>query len=247
MITVCVAPANFKHRNVIRNTWGSITKHNQEVRLIFLIGKPKDEITQIKINNESKQFSDIVQEDFVDSYRNLSLKSVAMLKWTISYCHRAQYVLKVDDDMFINIPYLIGVLKHKHITNCVIGNLFQSSIPIRDPASKWHTPLSMYKEAQYPAYLSGTSYVISGDIVSKLYNASLSIPFFWLEDVFITGLCRRKIGAKAVADYGFTYTHRSPTGCDYRHVISGHKNTPEEITKIWHELQDPKLKCSNKI
>ncbi|XP_033748121.1 beta-1,3-galactosyltransferase 1-like [Pecten maximus] len=243
LICVCVAPANFKHREVIRNTWGSITKYNLEVRLIFLIAKTKNETTQSKINNESKEYNDIVQEDFVDSYRNLSLKSVAMLRWAMSYCNSAKYVLKADDDMFINVPYLIGVLKHKHITNSVIGMLIQGARPIHNPASKWHTPQELYKEAVYPPYLSGTAYVISGDIVSKLFHASQMTPLFWLEDVYITGLCRRKIGANAVADYGFTYSHRSPTGCAYQHIITGHDNTLEEIEKIWRELQDPNMKC----
>ncbi|XP_060074614.1 beta-1,3-galactosyltransferase 1-like [Ylistrum balloti] len=243
LITVCVAPANFKHREVIRNTWGSIAKHNQEVRLIFLLGKINNETIQLKINKENTEFDDIVQEDFVDSYRNLSLKSVAILKWTMTYCSRVKYVLKADDDVFINVPYLIGVLKHKHLTNSVIGFVNHGARPIQNPASKWYTPQHMFKEAVYPPYTSGTAYVISSDIVSKLYHASLRIPLFWLEDVYITGLCRRKIGAVAAHDNGFTYSHRSPTGCTYKNTIVGHDNTREEIMKIWQELHDPNLKC----
>lgn len=243
LICVCIAPANFKHREVIRNTWGSIVKHNPEVRLIFLIGKPNNGTIQIKLHNESRQYNDIIEEDFVDSYRNLSLKSVAMLKWAMTYCEGVKYVLKADDDMFINVPYLIGVLKDKQKTNSVIGMLNTGARPIHNPASKWYTPQEMYKEAVYPPYLSGTAYVISGDIVSKLFHASEMTPLFWLEDVYITGLCRRKINANAEPDYGFTYVHRSPTGCAYRPVISGHDNTLDDIQKIWREIQDPNLKC----
>jgi hypothetical protein len=48
---------------------------------------------------------DIVQEDFLDSYRNVSLKSAAMLKWSYTYCPSAKYTLKGDDDMFVNIEH----------------------------------------------------------------------------------------------------------------------------------------------
>lgn len=243
MVVICVAPGNFEHRHVIRNTWGSIVQSSADVRLVFILGKPKDNDIQLKIYNESVKNHDIVQENFIDSYRNLTLKSVAYLRWTQTFCQSAKYVLKVDDDMFINIPYLIGVLKHRKITNGIIGMVQNGARPIRDKSSKWYTPHNVFSEQQYPQYMSGTSYVISGDIVPRLYEVSLTVPFFWLEDVYITGLCRRKIRANAVNDFGFTYAKRATTGCAYRHVISGHNNTPQDILKIWKEITDSNLKC----
>merc|ERR1712107_33260 len=51
-----------------------------------------------------------VQENFLDSYANLTIKSVMMLKWFTQFCERgpkgAQYVLKTDDDMYINLVKL---------------------------------------------------------------------------------------------------------------------------------------------
>lgn len=45
----------------------------------------------------------------------------------------------------------------------------------------------MFDDKVYPNYLSGTGYVMSIDAAVKLYNASLSIPLFHLEDVYLTG------------------------------------------------------------
>lgn len=47
----------------------------------------------------------------------------------------------------------------------------------------------MYSGNTYPAYLSGTGYVMSMDVVEKLYKTSLVTPLFHLEDVYLTGKC----------------------------------------------------------
>lgn len=49
----------------------------------------------------------------------------------------------------------------------------------------------MYSGNIYPNYLSGTGYVMSMDVVAKLYNASLTTPLLHLEDVYLTGYFRR--------------------------------------------------------
>lgn len=50
-----------------------------------------------------------------------------------------------------------------------------------------YSPNYMYDKDTYPNYLSGTGYVMSVDVALRLYNASLRIPLFHLEDVFVTG------------------------------------------------------------
>ena len=43
---------------------------------------------------------------FQDIYYNLTLKTVMGLKWCSIYCNQAKYVMKTDDDIFVNIPLL---------------------------------------------------------------------------------------------------------------------------------------------
>jgi len=38
---------------------------------------------------ESLEFSDIVREQFIDSYSNLTLKSIGGIKWTRQFCSQA--------------------------------------------------------------------------------------------------------------------------------------------------------------
>lgn len=243
VVVVSVASGNFKQRQTVRETWGSIAKTNNEIKLVFMLGSAANDGIQEKINSESDTYHDIIQEDFVDSYRNLSLKSVALLKWSFTYCSSAKYVLKADDDMFVNLNYLVNVLKHRKLNNTVIGMKITGARPIQNKNSKWYTPSEMFNGTVYPPYCSGTSYVISGESVKKLYIASLNVPYFWLEDVFITGICRVKANIAITNDNGFTYNKPNPTGCEFRKRITGHRYSDKEIRKIWSEFTDRSLKC----
>lgn len=59
-------------------------------------------------------YSDIIRGRFIDSYNNLTLKTISSLEWVDTYCPRAAYVLKTDDDMFINVLRLMAFIdKHR--------------------------------------------------------------------------------------------------------------------------------------
>ena len=55
------------------------------------------------VEQESQIFHDIVVEDFVDSYHNLTLKTMMGMRWIATFCEHAQYVLKADSDVFVNM------------------------------------------------------------------------------------------------------------------------------------------------
>lgn len=48
-------------------------------------------------------------------------------------------------------------------------------------------PPYMYDGEFYPNYLSGSGYVFTMDTARKLYNSSMDVPLFHLEDVYLTG------------------------------------------------------------
>ena len=61
----------------------------------------------LQIVEEYRTHGDIIQEDFVDSYMNLTLKTIMGIKWAQNYCSKASFILKTDDDIFVNIPLLM--------------------------------------------------------------------------------------------------------------------------------------------
>jgi hypothetical protein len=76
-----------------------------------MLGQMADDKIMQSIKYENDLYQDIVQEDFVDSYRNLSYKGVMALKWISLYCPQASYILKTDDDMIVNTFTLLKHLK----------------------------------------------------------------------------------------------------------------------------------------
>ncbi|XP_067686254.1 beta-1,3-galactosyltransferase 1-like isoform X2 [Haliotis asinina] len=245
IIVVCTGVKNFKERQAIRETWGTYVKDPvHKTKVVFLLGATDSKDMQKNLLNESKTYRDIVQEDFHDSYRNLSLKSVAMLKWVETYCISAKFLLKADDDMYINVPNLLTSLRKRKEEKFILGCIFVGARPVQDKRSKWYTPLNEFSEKTYPRYTSGTSYSMSVKAVPDLYAASQQIKLFWLEDIYITGLCARKAGIQQYHDGGFTFMRRKPTGCDFKSAITGHNYKPEELYKIHKELySSPPPKC----
>lgn len=189
-----------------------------------MIGRRKDEALAngtLSIRFESEIFDDIVQEDFIDTYNNLTIKTVMLLKWITLRCqNNVAFVLKCDDDTFVNVPnllhYLLGgtlpiynatiewlnrqnrqVMSNWYRLNMtsdlLVGYLYSVVNVNASTDSKYYIPNYMYSKKIYPNFLSGSSYLMSGDVIPRLYNAARNMLLVHLEDVFITGICAEAI------------------------------------------------------
>ncbi|XP_014480262.1 PREDICTED: beta-1,3-galactosyltransferase 1-like isoform X1 [Dinoponera quadriceps] len=250
LIIICSAVANHEARVAIRNTWANKYNldhsYNSAVKIAFLLGQTDNDTLNNLIVEESSQYNDIVQERFFDTYNNLTLKSVMMLKWVTSNCDQAKYLMKTDDDMFVNIPLLLQTLrKLPQTTETLLGSLICNARPILDPKNKWYTPKYMYPEKTYPNYLSGTGYVMSTSVASKLYQAALVTPLLHLEDVYITGLCAKRAKIRPVNHPGFSYIPRKIDPCVLKNAITTHKVNASNMYVIWVKLNDTSVTCSN--
>ncbi|XP_066131131.1 beta-1,3-galactosyltransferase 4 isoform X2 [Saccopteryx bilineata] len=116
LILVCTAPENRNQRNAIRASWGGQRQaRGLRVQTLFLLGEPRgwhptqgsrDDL----LARESAAQGDILQAAFQDSYRNLTLKTLSGLNWADRHCPMARYILKTDDDVFVNVPELVSEL-----------------------------------------------------------------------------------------------------------------------------------------
>lgn len=82
------------------------------MRVIFLVGTVNDSTVQQRIEEENYLHHDIVQGNFLDSYRNLTYKHVMGLKWVTYFCRQARFVFKADDDIFVDIFQLTSFLRY---------------------------------------------------------------------------------------------------------------------------------------
>lgn len=63
-----------------------------DFKLVFLLGLPpsrNDSDVQDRIEEEIDKYGDVIQEGFTDSYNNLTLKSIMMLKWINNNCNES--------------------------------------------------------------------------------------------------------------------------------------------------------------
>ena len=84
------------------------------------------------------------------------MKSLFLLKWFNTHCDKTQYVMKTDDDMYINLDKLYATVQSNKRPNLLMGSLICNAIPIKDPYNKWYVPHYMFAGKRYPNYLSGT-------------------------------------------------------------------------------------------
>ncbi|KAL0108517.1 hypothetical protein PUN28_015213 [Cardiocondyla obscurior] len=250
LIIICSAVANQEARAAIRSTWANKYNldnlYNSTIKITFLLGKSDNDTLNNLIVEESSQYNDIVQERFFDTYNNLTLKSVMMLKWVTSNCDQAKYLMKTDDDMFVNIPLLLQTLRSRPQAETLLGSLICNAKPILDPKNKWYTPKYMYSEKTYPNYLSGTGYVMSMNVAAKLYQAALVTPLLHLEDVYVTGLCAKRARVRPVNHPGFSYTPRKIDPCVLRNAITTHKVNASNMYVIWVKVNDTSVSCCNR-
>ena len=68
-----------------------------------MLGKPDSWEEQQLLKWESEHFEDIIQGDFRDTYRNLTYKNLMGKLWVTKFCTQAEFVIKTDDDVFIDL------------------------------------------------------------------------------------------------------------------------------------------------
>ncbi|CAG2241936.1 B3GALT1 [Mytilus edulis] len=191
LVLVYSATYKFDGRQLIRNTFGSISHFdNRIIEYVFVLGQTNNDTLQGDIEKESVIYRDIIQGNFIDSYKNLTYKRVFSLFWVNKFCKDAIFVIKIDDDITINIPFLIHYLNNKIIknkTNVLECFTVFGSRPYREPRSKWYTPLSDYRFPTFPPFLQDRPPLCQSVLSDECTKRHVLCLFLWLEDVYGSG------------------------------------------------------------
>lgn len=194
VIIVHSAPKNFAKRQTIRETWG--IKDPKSI-VMFIIGSFSGAKLEQEINIESSTYDDILQGNFVDSYRNMTYKHTAVLKWFAYNCPTANFLVKADDDVFINTPLLYRLLANLtemtqefYNGNLLLCQVNKNSHVIRDQRIKWYVSPHEYSGKHFPTSCLGHTILYSANVVFELYQTLQELPYFWIDDVHVTGTAR---------------------------------------------------------
>lgn len=244
---------HFDRRQAIRETWGRAgVLANRTVVTVFLLGNtmPADHFPDLlgMLAHEAGLHKDILHWDYRDTFFNLTLKEVLFLEWFSKHCVHAQYILKGDDDVFVNTLQMIALLEglsEVQSKDFFIGDVITNAVPHRDRKLKYFIPESVF-EGTYPAYAGGGGYLYSGELALRLHNISREVVLYPIDDVY-TGMCLRKLGLVPEKHTGFkTFDidekYRS-SPCIYRSLLLVHSRTPQEMLRIWQWIVHSELDC----
>ncbi|XP_018565101.1 beta-1,3-galactosyltransferase 5-like [Anoplophora glabripennis] len=194
VILVHSSPENFAKRKTIRETWG---KNEEDVKILFMLGSVNSSDLQKTLEDENRSHNDFIQGNFLDTYRNITYKHVMVFKYVIYHCPQAKYILKTDDDVFVNIPTMkrfLTVDLSPYGANKVLFCVPVMNARVkRSYRSKWRIPFSEYPSGNYPTYCSGWTILYSPDVIFALYKGAQNADYFWIDDVYITGRLIEKV------------------------------------------------------
>ncbi|XP_018413612.1 PREDICTED: beta-1,3-galactosyltransferase 4 [Nanorana parkeri] len=237
LILVSSAPSHRDRRDGIRQTWGSLSSATASSSLtLFVLAVPDKAEERSALVHEAVTHGDIIQANFTDSYRNLTIKTLTGLAWAVQKCQGARFVLKTDDDVFVNTLALSSFLKDQQGLR-YLGRVHWHVAPLRDPENRHYTARELYTGSHFPPYCSGTGYILSHGAVGHLLQEAGNGPWPSLEDVYIgilakqAGIAPRQVAKIAGAS---SIPHNS---CCYRTMFTSHKLTPRGMQEAWNMVK----------
>lgn len=221
-------------------------------------------------------FGDIIQINTIEDFKNLTFKSIASLEWFSKFCRKADLYFKTDDDIPIHANNLIKTLNefknsefsensiicHENQNRKIIRNFekvseimrslrysvnrFATINNLKEKILKYKINFSELPGLYFPRYCSGFGYGFSAQVAHRLYKTALTIPYFMIEDVFITGFCREKakINIKDTKYLTLRPTVEPSEGvCAFSdNRINVNEMTAKDIRRLWSHMES-KPKC----
>ena len=137
-------------------------------------------------------------------FRVIYKKTLAGMQYAAENLNDDVYYTSCDDDFMIDVGGLIielNKLKNEFTEKkwpespilCSFGILTESS-PSRDPKSKYLEPEEEYRWPFWPTSCLGGAYTTSVSVARQLLESSRSEKPLRMDDVWITGVLREKIG-----------------------------------------------------
>ena len=244
------SPHSAMDRMSLRRGWAQNDLFpNLPSRVVFFMGRPREEALIKDVMSEAIRHGDIIMEDYMDTYNNMTHKAVGAMKWINAYCSNAKFVLKADQDVYVNLFEIVKRLLAMSPTSrfFLCGVYVNNSMPIlRDPENcfKWCVPKHIFPGRRaYPTYCAGAAYVFTSNLAAGLYNSSLYTPYFYIDDVFITGLLPQKLpqiehigfpdGALLVGGKGLRETMHKPNAT-YK-ILAVHDPSTRNPSYYWRD------------
>lgn len=191
---------NTERRQMIRRTWGQeyLIPYSSTKRIFVLGIDPAKGDLQQKIAQEHQENQDIVQGYFKDNFGNSTYKILTGMRWALSNCKGARYIVFVDDDYFISTFNLVSYLNEipmSKYSDLYMGHVHEFGMPSRIRDSELYVSLTDYPFRYWPPYIETRCFVVSPVMAERLYIASHYTKFLRIPDAFF-GIVAWKLKAQ---------------------------------------------------
>ncbi|KAK3523852.1 hypothetical protein QTP70_010465 [Hemibagrus guttatus] len=242
-------PDNASQRDAVRNSWANQTLvQDVAVRTLFFLKPSTMETEHQEVWEESARHGDMVQCEGPLSQNDWGQVKLA-LRWVLLFCPQARFVVLADGSVFLNVPalgmYLLTLRTHPE--DLYLGRVIHHASPERNYNKPHYVSFHLYPDRTFPDYCSGPAFLMSQDVVRKVYVASKDVDLALPSDVLI-GLCARAAGVVATHSARFSgERHVRYNPCCYNFLFSSASVDAELMGMAWRDLGKGKGRYCNML
>ena len=119
-----------------------------------------------------------------------------LYKWAIEKCPNVNYVLKTDDDVFVDTFHLPTFMKRHQFdqrSNFLLCFVQKGNTPVRHETGKWYVTKDEYDKAEYPPYCTGAVYITKIKTMRKILTKVETLNYLFIDDVLVTGIAAKGV------------------------------------------------------
>lgn len=231
LIAVPSVISRVRERHSVRDSWGHFLSYRHkcavDLKLVFFVGLPNDSKDISILKQEQELFEDIAQLKINESYYSLSNKTRLLFE-AVAEMQRSgerefDYIIKTDEDTFVNTPLICANFAKFKPTDVYGGKCHQtSSKPYRAGSKnpKFELTFQEYSRDIFPPHCEGPFYYMSRDLVFKLVDVGFrKAQYLKFEDVYL-GLALEAAGLKFTdlekynKNYHYLYSFQKTAGLE---------------------------------
>ena len=250
-VLIISSPEHFEQRQAIRQTWCDPANFSQVPQhawhCVFLIGQTMNNNHSSMLQSEKALHQDLLIGNYLDSYRNLTLKVIPGFTWSVNHCP-CSYIVKTDDDCFVNAGLLYAFLLHHNplARGLFVGNIVNDKSKLkvnRGPRNRWAVSHKDYPGKYYPPYASGMGYILSMDVAQQLVTESNFVQPIPVEDAYV-GIVMSRLPVRLTDSKRFQLTQSGLSLCNYVYVFIVHEVASGEQHILLKKAQEAWLSCN---
>lgn len=220
LLFITSRPGHFEQRQRLRDFYSSdavvASWRPRAVRILFFVAVDVvDESLQPLVYDESGIHGDVIQEEYPDDERAgaaASRLTMTAIKWALTHCTAARYLVRTSDAVVVNPPRLVAALAaqfgvdappgqeavaESRRQRAIVCQIAAGQRAVRDPSHVRYVPAEAYSEPWLPEHCGGDAYAMTYEMAKHLFVAYQHTAYVLHEAAYVTGILRRAVGLGA--------------------------------------------------